>query len=77
MFWSQLGLTFSYILSCLSQQIVELETKIGAKQAEIEKVTVHVADSLLLWRVILQPHFTSLFNYSLHETRKIYVVEEV
>ena len=32
----------------LSQQIVELETKIGAKQAEIEKVTVHVADSLLL-----------------------------
>ena len=55
---------------------MELETKIGAKQAEIEKVTVHVADSLLLWRVILQRHFTNLFNYSLDEKKKIYVVEE-
>lgn len=55
---------------------MELETKIGAKQAEIEKVTVHVADSLLLWRVILQPHFTSLFDHSLDETKKIYVGEE-
>ena len=33
---------------CLSQQIVELESEIGAKQAEIEKVTFHVADSLFL-----------------------------
>ena len=55
---------------------MELESKIGAKQAEIEKVTFHVADSLFLWRVILQPYFTNLFNYSLYETKKIYVIEE-
>ena len=55
---------------------MELESKIGAKQAEIEKVTFHVADSFLLWRVILQPYFTNLSYCLLYETKKIYVIEE-